>query len=107
MKKRNNGLIGGFISWAVDINGNRSKEVWQYECCYESIRICKGSANGKLIVPGVTYSLHFNTYANRGPKWIPNCLRNKASHHHVAFIKQWPFIVIGFNNVEKYIEYFN
>ena len=99
MKKNKICNTFGYIScWS---NSN----IWEYTCCNDSIRIWKGHPNGVLTVPGVTYSIHFNTYCERGPKWIPKSWRNKASNHHIAFIKQFPFIVIGFDNVSKYMKY--
>lgn len=100
MKKSINPVYGTFLGGYC--TGNPSNSHWQYTCCYGIIRICKGPANGRLTIPGVTYSLHINTY---GPYCnLPKFLQNHAYHHHIAFIKQWPFILVGFKNVYKYVE---
>lgn len=94
-------FLGGYCGF-VNEHGKRSKKRWEYTCCYGIIRFCKGIANGRLTVPGVKYSLHINTYAPYCN--LPKFLQNYASDHHIAFIKQWPFVVIGFENVVKYME---
>lgn len=92
---------GGYSSGYSEIDGKRSN-CWEYTFCYDIFRFCKGNVFGKLTVPGVSYSLHMNTYHSYC--YLPKWLKNKSFHWHFAFIKRWPFVLIGFKNVWKYME---
>lgn len=106
MKKEVNSIYntfkGGYHLRELDVNGEPSNK-WQYVCCYGIIRFCKGNVNGKMKIPGQTYSLHINTWTPycRLPEWM----QRRAYNFHIAFIKQFPFVVFGFNNVSKYVDF--
>lgn len=79
--------------------------LWQYVFCYGIFRLCKGNPNGYLTVPGTEWSLHFNTW---GCKFdLPKFLQCKSWNFHIAFIRKFPFVVIGFKNVWFYVKEFD
>ena len=95
---------GGYGSgWKIDggtYPGSPYRNSWDYFCLWGHLRFCYDASD--LIGGWIHYSIH--GYRD-GYTYTPVRKLLFNFNWHFAFNKKFPWIMIGFNKIEKYINY--
>ena len=109
-----NTFKGGYDGFNFyDIDGNHSCSYWSYTFMWGHLRFVYGCPNYKIKDNWQTISLHARNLKLFGIDIIPLSTDSKFKHWifnmanfnwHFAYNKKFPFIKIGFKNIENLYE---